>query len=106
MMQSEIKTRSSFISSFMIILTNPATILSFMIIFSTFGVSGKGHLFDKVLLVSGIFIGTGLWWIILSGIVKWSKRLFTNSLYKQLNRWFGNAVILLGILIALYTSLE
>lgn len=94
---------SSFFSSFMITLTNPATILSFMIIFSTFGVSGDTHFINKMLLVMGILIGTGLWWILLSGTVKWSQKLFTDSFYNKLNRGFGLAIIILGFLVGAYS---
>lgn len=103
--QSKIKTNSSssFLSSFMITLTNPATILSFMIIFSTFGVSGDTHFMNKLLLVMGILIGTGVWWILLSGTVKWSQKLLTDSFYNKLNQWFGLAIIILGVFIGIYS---
>lgn len=103
--QPQIRTNSSssFISSFMITITNPATILSFMIIFSTFGVSGDTHFINKVLLVMGILIGTGLWWLLLSGIVKWSQKLFSDSFYNKLNQWFGFAIIILGVFVGVYS---
>lgn len=103
--QSKIKTNSSssFLPSFMITLTNPATILSFMIIFSTFGVSGDTHFMNKLLLVMGILIGTGVWWILLSGTVKWSQKLLTDSFYNKLNQWFGLAIIILGVFIGIYS---
>ncbi|WP_455684684.1 LysE family translocator [Thomasclavelia sp.] len=98
-----VSSQSSFISSFMITLTNPATILSFMVIFSTFGVSGNEDMFHKILLVTGIFIGTAFWWILLSGLVKWSQKLISDSLYKRLNTFFGVAIIILGIVIVSYS---
>lgn len=103
--QPRIKTysTSSFLSSFMITITNPATILSFMIIFSTFGVSGDTHFMNKVLLVIGIFIGTGLWWLLLSGIVKWSQKLFSDSFFNKFNQWFGFAIIILGVFVGGYS---
>lgn len=98
-----ISSTSSFLSSFMITLTNPATILSFMIIFSTFGVSGDTQFLNKILLVMGILVGTGLWWILLSGTVKWSQKLLSDSFYNKLNQWFGLAIIILGVFVGVYS---
>lgn len=98
-----ISSTSSFLSSFMITLTNPATILSFMIIFSTFGVSGDTQFMNKILLVMGILVGTGLWWILLSGTVKWSQKLLSDSFYNKLNQWFGLAIIILGVFVGVYS---
>lgn len=104
--QKRTNSSSSFLSSFMITITNPATILSFIIIFSTFGVSGDTHFINKVLLVIGIFIGTGLWWLLLSGIVKWSQKLFSDSFFNKLNQWFGFAVIILGVFVGVYSLVQ
>lgn len=98
-----ISSTFSFLSSFMITLTNPATILSFMIIFSTFGVSGDTQFLNKILLVMGILVGTGLWWILLSGTVKWSQKLLSDSFYNKLNQWFGLAIIILGVFVGVYS---
>lgn len=100
--QKRTNSSFSFLSSFMITITNPASILSFMIIFSTFGVSGDTYFMNKVLLVIGTFIGTGLWWLLLSGIVKWSQKLFSDSFFNKLNRWFGLAIIILGVFVGGY----
>lgn len=99
----KIKSTSSFLSSFLITLTNPAAILSFMVIFSTFGISVNANLLDKILLVIGIFVGTGLWWILLSALVKYSEKFLSNSIYNKLNKWFGRIIIVLGIGICVYS---
>lgn len=99
----KMKSTSSFLSSFLITLTNPAAILSFMVIFSTFGISVNANLVDKILLVIGIFVGTGLWWILLSALVKYSEKFISNSIYNKLNKWFGRIIIILGIGICVYS---
>ena len=100
---TRISMTSSFLSSFMMTLTNPATILSYMVIFSTLGVSGNAHVIHKVLLVIGIFVGTSFWWIALSAFVKWSGKLLSYSLYKRINTFFGILIIVLGVTIAGYS---
>ena len=100
---TRISMTSSFLSSFMMTLTNPATILSYMVIFSTLGVSGNAHVIHKVLLVIGIFVGTSFWWIALSAFVEWSGKLLSYSLYKRINTFFGILIIVLGVTIAGYS---
>lgn len=97
---------SSILTSFMITLSNPASILSFMVIFSTFGMSGNTDTVEKILVILGIFIGTSLWWIILSGITLWSQRKFLNLIYKYLNKCFGIAIILLGLGMCIFTLID
>lgn len=97
------KSSSSFFSSLIITLTNPAAILSFMVIFSTFGVNANSDLFHKILLVLGIFIGTALWWLGLSAIVNYHQNKISDHFYRGLNKCFGIAIIVLGIFIAGYS---
>lgn len=58
-----------FSSTFLLTLTNPATIISFIAIFAAFGlVTGeKPDYMLASLMVAGVFIGSLLWWCILSG---------------------------------------
>ncbi len=53
------------ISSFMITLTNPATIFAMLAVVATFG--GLETHTEAVILVLGIFAGSSLWWLMLSG---------------------------------------
>lgn len=56
----------AFISTFGLTMTNPATTLSFVAIFSGAGfVAQERDLFAAILLVTGVFTGSSLWWIVL-----------------------------------------
>ncbi|MFL5664117.1 MAG: LysE family translocator, partial [Ktedonobacteraceae bacterium] len=60
----------AYISTFLLTLTNPMTILSFAAIFAGLGVGGtsKSYL-TAILVVCGVFAGSALWWCCLtSGI--------------------------------------
>lgn len=54
---------SCFLSSFVIAITNPATILSFIAVFSMFRIGGNQSTGENIQLVSGIFCGTCVWWL-------------------------------------------
>jgi threonine/homoserine/homoserine lactone efflux protein len=58
-----------FLSTFLLTLTNPVTILALAAIFAALGVLNPGsdavHTFT---LVGGVFIGSAAWWLLLAGV--------------------------------------
>jgi len=84
----------AYASTFFLTLTNPMTILAFAAIFAGVGVAseGKGY-FSAGILVLGVFLGSTLWWVILSsGVGLFRKRVDLRAL-----RWVNR---ISGILIA------
>jgi threonine/homoserine/homoserine lactone efflux protein len=59
----------AFAATFVLTLANPATILSFVAVFAGLGIAGAGSWRDATILVSGVFLGSATWWLILSGAV-------------------------------------
>lgn len=78
-----------FLSSFTAAMLNPATILSFMVAFTAFGISGNLEVFQGVSLTAGILVGTLCWWATISGVVSYFRKRVTNNIYKWLNRILG-----------------
>ncbi|MGO8951358.1 MAG: LysE family translocator [Ktedonobacterales bacterium] len=93
----------SYAGTFLLTLTNPTTILSFIAIFAGIGVVGTkdSSPFTAGLTVLGIFCGSALWWLTLSGIVNMIRSRFTPRLMRWVNYLSGT--ILLGF--ALYAVL-
>jgi len=58
---------SMLVATFFLTMTNPVTILSFMAIFTGFNLSSANFLLNSS-LVFGCFLGSTLWWIILSSL--------------------------------------
>lgn len=73
---------ASFLSVFLLTLANPATILSFVAIFSSLGAS-LGAQASPVLIVAGVFVGSAAWWLILAIIVGGVR----GRLSSQARRW-------------------
>lgn len=84
-------------SAFAVAITNPATILSFLLAFTAFGIGKIPSLAQGVQLIFGILLGTGCWWGLLSGVAAKCRDKVTERIYKGINR-------LLGILLALFGS--
>lgn len=86
-----------FLSSFVVAIMNPAAILSFLFAFSLFGIYGALSIFDGILLVVGVCLGTFLWWIILVQLTAFMKRRLRMDWYERIQN-------LCGILLMLYSA--
>lgn len=55
------------IATFVLTLTNPMTILSFAALFAGLGLAASGGTAAAAQVVAGVFLGSMLWWCLLSG---------------------------------------
>jgi len=89
----------AYASTFLLTLTNPMTILSFAAIFAGLGVaSAGGSYLDAAVLVLGVFVGSALWWLILSGVVGAFRAKFNPRWLRWANRISGVIIIGFGLL--------
>ena len=88
-----------FLSSFTVGITNPAAILTFLFAFTYFGIAEISGALNGILLVSGVFIGTYIWWTALSGVVCIIKRRSGNRGLPYMNKIFGVILILFAAVI-------
>lgn len=85
----------AYTSTFFLTLANPLTILSFAAIFAGLGLaSSSGDYVTAVVLVLGVFMGSVLWWLILSGCVGMFRAKFDTRGLQWVNRISG--VIIAG----------
>ncbi|MGD1940673.1 MAG: LysE family translocator [Leptolyngbyaceae cyanobacterium] len=85
-------------STLLLTLTNPATIFSFAAIFAGLGIveSASGYGTSGV-LVLGVFCGSALWWLFLSGAVSLFRTRLTATHMRWLNRLSGIILLAFGI---------
>ena len=89
----------AYISTFFLTLTNPTTILSFIAIFAGVGLGGTDRSYiAAILLVLGIFLGSALWWVILSSGVSWLRLAFDERKLLWINRISGLIIVAFGVL--------
>jgi threonine/homoserine/homoserine lactone efflux protein len=74
-------------------LTNPTTILSFAAVFAGLGLAGASYT-AAGLTVAGVFLGSALWWVILSGGVNLLRARFDARAMRWVNVISG--LLLLG----------
>ena len=88
----------AYASTFLLTLTNPMTILSFVAIFAALGLgSTSGGYASALILVLGVFCGSALWWLLLSGGVGLFRNKFNAKGLLWVNRISGVVITLFGI---------
>ncbi len=89
----------SYGSTFILTLTNPMTILSFIAIFAGLGLGSISRDYTSAsLLVAGVFIGSGLWWFVLSTIVSLFQKKLSYRGLQRVNRISGIVITGFGLI--------
>ena len=86
----------AFLSIYGLTMTNPMTILSFAAIFAGIGLAGRGGV-EAALLTLGVFLGSSLWWVVLTAIVSRFLGRITPRILTWINRISGAALLGFGI---------
>jgi threonine/homoserine/homoserine lactone efflux protein len=89
----------AFGSTLALTLTNPTTILSFVAVFAGLGLgTAASDRASAVLMVCGVFLGSALWWLLLSGAIGFFRRALTPERLQWVNRVSGAMLIGFGVL--------
>jgi threonine/homoserine/homoserine lactone efflux protein len=85
-------------STFALTLTNPTTIISFAAIFAGLGLARSvGGYRPASVMVLGVFLGSALWWLILSMGVGFFRSSLTPHRLRWVNRGSGAIIAAFGI---------
>ena len=88
----------AYLSTFFLTLTNPLTILFFVAVFAGLGIGTEdGHYLLAGILVSGVFMGSGMWWLVLSGFTGLLQKLLNPKRLQWLNRISGLIILGFGL---------
>ena len=97
--EGKLSLSGMFFSSFVVGITNPAAILTFLFAFSWMGIGEQAGGFQGIGLVCGVFTGTYLWWGMLTGLTCFLKRRAGKLEVQKINRIFGGMLAALGAVI-------
>ena len=88
-----------YVSTFVLTLINPVTILFFVALFTSLGVTLTHMNYPSLaLLITGVLVGAVLWWFLLTGCVSLLHRKLTQKTIRWVNRISGTIVMVLGLL--------
>lgn len=89
----------AYVSTLLLTLTNPLTILSFAVIFAGIGVGAtQNSALSATLVVLGVFLGSALWWCFLTGSISLFRKRFTPTWLLWINRISGSVIAIFGVL--------
>jgi len=88
---------SAYFSTLLLTLTNPATIFSFVAVFAGFGLAASPNYFAASALVTGVFLGSALWWLILSNGVGLLRSRMDETWMQAVNRISGVIIFAFGL---------
>jgi len=84
------------LSTFLLTISNPATILSFGALFAGFGLTEETRRFSSAVIVGGVFCGSIAWWFFLSGAVTLAKKKLPRDFTAKVMRGTSYLLILFG----------
>lgn len=83
---------SDFVSAFLLNVTNPTTVLSFLAVLATLGIGRQRPLWQTSLLVAGIFCGSMIWWTILVSAANRLRSRITDRTMRWMNHVAAMAI--------------
>lgn len=90
-------------SAFLLTLTNPTTVLSFLAVLAALRMEEQRPWWQTVFLVAGIFCGAMVWWIVLGAIVNHFRKRINNRMMLWMNRAAGLAIGGFGIVTLIFS---
>jgi threonine/homoserine/homoserine lactone efflux protein len=91
----------SYLGTFALTLMNPSTILSFVALFAGLGLGGVGGESDAsaaIAIVAGVFLGSTLWWLMVTGGIAVARARVSARVQRSINLVAGLALIGFGLL--------
>lgn len=85
-------------TTFLLTLTNPTTILSFLAVLALLGLGERRPWTLTVFLVAGIFAGAMLWWMFLAFIAGYFRDRFNDKAVVWMNRIAAGAIGAFGLI--------
>ncbi len=89
---------SDIVSTFLLTLTNPTTVLSFLAVLAALGLAQRRSWGLTLFVVLGIFAGSMVWWLILSTVVNRFRNRFNDRTLLWMNRIGGLAIGAFGVI--------
>ncbi len=87
----------SYVSAFLLALTNPVTIFAFVAVFAAFGLGHRLSIISASFLVLGVFTGSCLWFLTLGYVATLFRKKLDSDGLRWVNRISGGLIILSGV---------
>lgn len=89
-----------YLSTLVLTIANPMTILFFIAVFAGLGLAETiNGFYSAIQLVLGVFIGSSIWWIFLSGLTNKLKMKINKKILRKIDLVSGISILFFGLLI-------
>lgn len=96
---SRLGLTGAYAATFALTLMNPATIISFAALFAGVGLgAGPSEAGAPMALVAGVFVGSALWWLLVTGGIATVRQRISLRVQRIVNVVSGLALIVFGLL--------
>jgi len=87
----------AYLSIYALTMTNPMTILAFASVFAGLGFAVGASFADAAVITVAVWIGSSLWWLLLTSVVGSVRGRVSTSALTWVNRVAGGALVAFGI---------
>jgi threonine/homoserine/homoserine lactone efflux protein len=92
------RLRDAFVSTYMLTLANPMTIIAFTGVFAGLGLGWQtGRTGDALQLIGGVFLSSSLWWLLLALLAGTFGRHLNDGTLRWINRFAGGVIAGFGM---------
>ncbi|MDD2766134.1 MAG: LysE family transporter [Opitutaceae bacterium] len=92
------RLRDAFVSTYVLTLANPMTIIAFTGVFAGLGLGWRtGRTIDALQLIGGVFTGSALWWLLLALLAGTFGRHLNDGTLRWINRIAGGIIAAFGV---------
>ncbi len=96
--QSKLSLAKDFFSVFFLVISNPAYISIFLVLFTSFKIDGDAMSgYQHIATISGVLLGAATWWFALTFSISLLRKRFRARHLIIINRVAGVAISLLGV---------
>jgi putative LysE/RhtB family amino acid efflux pump len=98
MQERNLRAGRDYFSMLALTLSNPSTIISFTAVFAGFGIHVAGGWGPGLALVAGVWLGSVIWWILLTGGASRLRERLTPSIIRGFGLASGVALVAFGVI--------
>lgn len=92
-----------FLTTFLVTLSNPLSVFVFIAIFTSYSIALQfSHPLEALLTIGGIFVGSTMWWVFITGLANLFRHKFTISALYWTYRVIGLGVIVVAVAFFIY----
>jgi threonine/homoserine/homoserine lactone efflux protein len=95
-------------STFLLTITNPATLLAFTVMFAGLGglAGGAGTFHDAGFVVAGVIGGSAGWWLALTAVIGLFHTRIDETAMRRINRGSGFLVAVFGAVVLIHLAIK